>query len=468
MADVLPRRRLVRGRPGQRVRALQRLDVQLALPALGLDRRRPPPRPSAHACWTARARSWPASRTSLAPTASTRPGAARWSIASRLWPLCTGHLLGIAPADPGLLRRARPAATCATSTTTACSTRSEHYVRRASTATYPAALEAYVSPGSLYWRWHGLFALSFDPADPFWTAPEQPLPVERGDFELVLPAPGFVVTGRQDTGQVPLLNSRARPGARPAPHNYTSKYGKLAYSTHFPFNVLPAQRQLRARCHAACLTADGRPSATACTPRARRRGPRPHVDALRRRGAGEPQAAVGGRAALGRRAGGRQALVRPTLPVSAYEAPGAARRRRAPPPSPAAPTRPPAGSTPRPTAAPSPSAACWATTRSRPARPSGASSTSTWPTPTPSSRWCGKPNPASRRAPWPASAWSAPRRSTRPLNSRASASPRPAANSPLPAQMARKPASCWATCRTNYCPRSSGTGHQLVDFRYRQ
>src|SRR6185295_8954169 len=59
------------------------------------------------------------------------------------------------------------------------------------------------------------------------------------DFELVLPAPGFVVSGRRATGQVLLLNSRSGQEYDAPRHNYTSKYGKLAYSTHFPFNVLP-------------------------------------------------------------------------------------------------------------------------------------------------------------------------------------------------------------------------------------
>jgi hypothetical protein len=72
-------------------------------------------------------------------------------------------------------------------------------------------------------------------------ATESPLPVEQGDFELALPAPGFVLAGRKDTGQVLLLNSRSGQEHDFPRHNYTSKYGKLAYSTHFPFNVLPVR-----------------------------------------------------------------------------------------------------------------------------------------------------------------------------------------------------------------------------------
>ncbi|MEP7358613.1 MAG: DUF2264 domain-containing protein, partial [Anaerolineales bacterium] len=100
----------------------------------------------------------------------------------------TGHALGVAPADPGLLRRL----------SSGCLRYfyehglfdpNEHFVRQGFHGDFPPAGEAYISPGSPYWCCHGLFALSFDPADAFWTAPEAPLPVEQADFELALPAP---------------------------------------------------------------------------------------------------------------------------------------------------------------------------------------------------------------------------------------------------------------------------------------
>ena len=155
-----------------------------------------------------------------------------------LAPFAVGHFLGIAPADPGLLRRA----------SSGCLRYfydhglfdpSEHYVRQGYHGDFPPAGEAYISPGSPYWCCHGLFALTFDRNDPYWTATEAPLPVERDDFDVVLPAPGLVLSGRRATGQVLLLNSRSGQEHDAPRHNYTSKYGKLAYSTHFPFNVLP-------------------------------------------------------------------------------------------------------------------------------------------------------------------------------------------------------------------------------------
>jgi hypothetical protein len=157
-----------------------------------------------------------------------------------LAPFATGHFLKIAPDDPGLLRRV----------SSGCIRYfydrglfdpDGHFVRQGYHGDFPPAAEAYISPGSPYWCCHGLFALTFDRDDPFWTAAESPLPVERGDFELTLPAPGFVLSGRKATGQVLLLNSRSGQEHDFPRHNYTSKYGKLAYSTHLPFNVLPVR-----------------------------------------------------------------------------------------------------------------------------------------------------------------------------------------------------------------------------------
>jgi hypothetical protein len=157
-----------------------------------------------------------------------------------LAPFAVGYFLNIAPQNPGLLRRV----------SSGCMRYfydhgifdpSHHFVRQGYHGDFPPVGEAYISPGSPYWCCHGLFALTFDRDDPFWTATESPLPVEQEDFELVLAAPGFVISGRRDTGQVLLLNSRSGQEHDAPRHNYTSKYGKLVYSTHFPFNVIPVR-----------------------------------------------------------------------------------------------------------------------------------------------------------------------------------------------------------------------------------
>jgi hypothetical protein len=167
-----------------------------------------------------------------------------------------GHALGVAPPDTGLLRRLS-SGSLRYFAERGLFHPSEHYLTQGFHGPNRLALESYVSPGSPHSALAGLLALTFDSADPFWTAPESPLPVERGDFEVVLPTPGFVVSGRQATGQVLLLNSRAGHVADIGGHNYLPKYGKLAYSTHFPFNVIPVHGGYAPDAMPS-LTADGR------------------------------------------------------------------------------------------------------------------------------------------------------------------------------------------------------------------
>lgn len=114
-----------------------------------------------------------------------------------------------------------------------------HYLRQGFHGDFPQAGESYVAPGSPLSACHALFALTFDSKDPFWTEQEAPLPVDQRDFDLALSTPGFAVSGRRATGQVLLLNSRSGHAADVPRPDYTPKYGKFAYSTHFPFNVAP-------------------------------------------------------------------------------------------------------------------------------------------------------------------------------------------------------------------------------------
>lgn len=153
----------------------------------------------------------------------------------------TGHLMNIAPMSPGALRRLSSGC-IKYFYDHECLDPNEHFLRQGFHGDFPPAAEAYISPGSPSWACHGLFGLSFSSDDPFWTATEEPMPVERGDFEVALPTPGFVLSGRKETGQVFLLNAGSGHQPENPRHNYLPKYGKFAYSTHFPFNVLPAGR----------------------------------------------------------------------------------------------------------------------------------------------------------------------------------------------------------------------------------
>ncbi len=98
----------------------------------------------------------------------------------------TGYLHKITPNDPGMLRRL--ASGCIRYFyDRGLFDPNDHFVRQGFHGDFPPAGESYISPGSPYWACHGLFALTFDCDDPFWTATEAPLPVEREDFDLARP-----------------------------------------------------------------------------------------------------------------------------------------------------------------------------------------------------------------------------------------------------------------------------------------
>lgn len=235
-------------------------------------------------------------------------------------PFAVGHFLKIAPADPGALRRL----------SSGCIRyfydqglfdSEQHFVRQGYHGEFPAAGEAYISPGSPYWCCHGLFALTLDEADPFWTAIEAPLPVEQSDYQLTLPAPGFLIAGRRETGQVMLLNSKSGQEHDAPGHHYTSKYGKLAYSTHFPFNVLPADGSF-APDAMICLTRDGKTFSHRLHTRAGGVAPGFIWSRFEEVIEDELQPVWVG-VLMWRDLQIRLGVLRPTLPVMAFEAPGA-------------------------------------------------------------------------------------------------------------------------------------------------
>lgn len=62
--------------------------------------------------------------------------------------------------------------------------------------------EAYSCAASPYWSVKGLVPLLIHETHPFWTAPEQPIPSEKEDFEIALPQAGIAVRSHQ--GEVEL------------------------------------------------------------------------------------------------------------------------------------------------------------------------------------------------------------------------------------------------------------------------
>jgi hypothetical protein len=237
-----------------------------------------------------------------------------------LAPFAVGHFLKIAPADPGLLRRVSSGCIRYFYDHGLFDPDSD-FVRQGYHGDFLPAGEAYISPGSPYWCCHGLFALTFDREDAFWTATESPLPVERDDFELALPAPGFLLRGRRETGQVLLLNSRSGQEHDAPRHNYPAKYGKLAYSTHLPFNVLPVHGSYAPDAMIS-LTRDGRTFGHRLHTRAGEVAPGFLWSKFDQQLHDELQPIWVG-ILLWKDVQIRLTVVRPTFPVMAFEAPGA-------------------------------------------------------------------------------------------------------------------------------------------------
>ncbi|WP_101848241.1 DUF2264 domain-containing protein [Zhihengliuella sp. ISTPL4] len=88
----------------------------------------------------------------------------------------------------------------------------------------------YSGPGSPYWASKGLLPLALPAAHPFWTAGEQPLPIDRGPFARVFLAPGWLATGTTD-GIVRVVNHGTDHRTPGAYQPDGPLYAKLGYST---------------------------------------------------------------------------------------------------------------------------------------------------------------------------------------------------------------------------------------------
>ncbi|MEV5717700.1 DUF2264 domain-containing protein [Amycolatopsis mediterranei] len=105
---------------------------------------------------------------------------------------------------------------------------------------WPAMRQAYSGPGSPYWAAKGLLGLALPAHHPVWTDVEEPLPIETGDVARVVPAPGWLVSGRRRDGIALVVNhgtDHARPGD---PRADSPLYARLGYSTAtFPLTSVP-------------------------------------------------------------------------------------------------------------------------------------------------------------------------------------------------------------------------------------
>ncbi|KIG18360.1 hypothetical protein DB30_00645 [Enhygromyxa salina] len=90
----------------------------------------------------------------------------------------------------------------------------------------PRVLENYVRPGSQYFMTRALAVLALPPDHEFWTAPEQPLPADLGDFVHAIPAIGWMVEHDRDGAGLVLHNV----GSSTRKASYHDRYKKLSYA----------------------------------------------------------------------------------------------------------------------------------------------------------------------------------------------------------------------------------------------
>ena len=149
----------------------------------------------------------------------------RFATAAPFW---AGQLFGARALGPGLTRRIG-------------SGMARHFSDRADGdllslgwyRAHPPIRQSYSGPASPYWASKGFAGLLLPADHPAWTAVEQPLPVERGDFVRALHAPGWVAAGTRADGVVRIANHGADHADQGvvSGHAYDPFYSRWAYST---------------------------------------------------------------------------------------------------------------------------------------------------------------------------------------------------------------------------------------------
>ncbi|RMI40000.1 DUF2264 domain-containing protein [Streptomyces triticirhizae] len=151
----------------------------------------------------------------------------RFAAAAPFW---TGALFDASPLPPGRTRRI-------------VSGMVRHFLDRGATEEndilslgwhrrFERVRQMYSGPASPYWASKGMAGLLLPADHPVWTATEEELPVERGDFTRALPAPGWLVTGTAADGVVRVANHGTDHTPPELPARDDPFYGRFAYTTH--------------------------------------------------------------------------------------------------------------------------------------------------------------------------------------------------------------------------------------------
>ena len=119
-------------------------------------------------------------------------------------------------------------------------------------------LDNYSGPSSCLWSLRALtLAFLAGPGDAFWTAPERPLPIELGGYDVHVQSIGWRIIGNAATKDIRIVKEGASPDQVPSvdlksfgfgrrfvssilhhpirPENHAAKYGATVYSSATPF-----------------------------------------------------------------------------------------------------------------------------------------------------------------------------------------------------------------------------------------
>ncbi|MBA3672070.1 MAG: DUF2264 domain-containing protein, partial [Gemmatimonadaceae bacterium] len=168
----------------------------------------------------------------------------RWGMLS---PLLLGYKHGVWPHSPGLLRRIVRTSIAYHWKNGAFDAANEKLRETFSAEGTPDARDGYVDNGHPSWATMGMQMYAIPAGDPFWSAPEEPLPVETRDFEVRFEGPRMMLLGTKATGEVRWVQARNAPKV----WRYRDLYTKFVVSSHFPFNVI--QKEARAPWDAALV-----------------------------------------------------------------------------------------------------------------------------------------------------------------------------------------------------------------------
>jgi len=94
-----------------------------------------------------------------------------------------------------------------------------------------ALAQSYSGPGSPYWAAKGMLGIALPADHPVWSAPAEPLPIERGDVLRAVRAPGWLVSGTRADGVVRVVNHGTDHAVEGAAAADSPLYARLGYST---------------------------------------------------------------------------------------------------------------------------------------------------------------------------------------------------------------------------------------------